>query len=551
MRLTHGHQSCAAGGQLRLDFCYVILDSHSIFKAPENEPCKNMAILGTLLKRSLKLRENLDQEYSSPFELQKNALKDLLITAADTEFGRYYHFQEILRYFRKGPKEFHRHFQKIPIHDYNKIYKDWWRLSLKGVKNVCWPGRMKYFALSSGTSESASKYIPITKDMTRAIQRTSIRQILSLAKYDLPSKFFESGILMVGGSTSLKRRDNYYEGDLSGIQAARLPFWFQRFYKPGKKIAKTKKWSAKLEEITRKAVDWDIGIIVGVPAWIQILLEKIIDHHKVQHIHEVWPNLRVYVHGGVSFEPYRKGFEKLLGRPINYIETYLASEGFVAYQASPRRGAMKLVLNNGIFYEFVPFNDENFLPSGEISPVARALLIDEVEEGIDYALLMSTCAGAWRYLIGDLIRFTSVEDAEIMITGRTKHFLSLCGEHLSVDNMNKAVELVANELNLEIKEFTVAGIPHGTLFAHHWFIGTDQKANAADVCDRLDHHLKELNDDYATERSAALKEVKVDLLPTQTFYAWLESKDKMGGQNKFPRVLKNAQLEDWQSFLKR
>lgn len=510
-----------------------------------------MAILGTLLKRSLKLRENLEQEYSSPFELQKNVLRDLLITAADTEFGRYYHFSEILRYFRKGPKEFYRHFQQIPLHDYNKIYKDWWQLSLKGVKNICWPGRMKYFALSSGTSESSSKYIPITKDMTKAIQRTSIRQILSLVKYDLPSKFFETGILMVGGSTLLNKRGSYYEGDLSGIQAARLPFWFQGFYKPGKKIAKTRKWSAKLEEITRKAGDWDIGIIVGVPAWIQILLEKVIDHYQVKHIHEVWPNLRVYVHGGVSFDPYRKGFEKLLGRPLYYIETYLASEGFIAYQTSPRHGPMKLVLNNGIFYEFIPFTDENFLPSGEMSPKARTLLIDEVEEGKDYALLLSTCAGAWRYLIGDVIRFTSVEDSEIIITGRTKHFLSLCGEHLSVDNMNKAIELVSGELNLDIKEFTVAGIPHGTLFAHHWYIGTDQPADPEVVKERLDHHLKALNDDYAVERSAALKEVIVDVLPSQVFYGWLESKGKSGGQNKFPRVLRSAQLEDWQAFLKK
>lgn len=510
-----------------------------------------MAILGTLLKRSIKLRENLEQEYSSPFELQKNVLKDLLITAADTEFGRYYNFAGMLSHFRKGPKEFYRHYQKIPLHDYNKIYKDWWQLSLKGVKNVCWPGRMKYFALSSGTSESASKYIPITKEMTKAIQRTSIRQILSLSKYDLPSSFFEAGILMIGGSTHLNKKGSYFEGDLSGIQAARLPFWFQHFYKPGKKIAKTRKWSSKLDEITRKADSWDIGIIVGVPAWIQILLEKIIAYHKVKHIHEIWPNLRVYVHGGVSFDPYRRGFERLLGRPISYIETYLASEGFIAYQASPRHGSMKLVLNNGIFYEFVPFNDDNFLPTGELSPKARTMAIDEVEEGKEYALLLSTCAGAWRYLIGDVIKFTSVEEAEIVITGRTKHFLSLCGEHLSVDNMNKAIEMVSNELNIDIKEFTVAGIPHDTLFAHHWYIGTDHAVDALLLKERLDHFLKELNDDYATERSAALKDVYVDVFPVKTFYGWMESLGKSGGQNKFPRVLKHAQLEQWQKYIAR
>ncbi|MBL7847162.1 MAG: GH3 auxin-responsive promoter family protein [Cyclobacteriaceae bacterium] len=508
-----------------------------------------MAILGTLLKRSIKLRENLEQEYSSPFELQKNVLKDLLVMASGTEFGKYYDFTGILRQFRKGPKEFYRHFQQIPLHDYNKMHKDWWQLSLKGVKNVCWPGRIKYFALSSGTSEAASKYLPITKEMTKAIQKTSIRQILSLAKYDLPSKFFETGILMVGGSTNLSKRGTYYEGDLSGIQAARLPFWFQHFYKPGKKIAKTRKWSAKLDEITKKAKRWNIGIIVGVPAWIQILLEKIIEYHKVKNIHEVWPNLQVYVHGGVAFDPYRKGFERLLGHPIHYIETYLASEGFIAYQASPRHGPMKLVLDNGIFYEFIPFDDENFLPSGEPAAHARTLLIDEVQEGKEYALLLSTCAGAWRYLIGDVIKFTSVDESEIVITGRTKHFLSLCGEHLSVDNMNKAVEVVANELNIDIKEFTVAGVPHGTLFSHHWYIGTDQPVDARQLKQMIDAQLKQLNDDYAVERSAALREIVVEVLPTKTFYAWLESKGKSGGQHKFPRVMKNAQFEEWKTFL--
>ncbi|MFM7486264.1 MAG: GH3 auxin-responsive promoter family protein, partial [Cytophagales bacterium] len=314
-----------------------------------------MAIIGTLIKKGIKLRENLQQEYSSPLELQKHELKELLIAASGTEFGKYYDFHKTLSQFRKGGKAFYQAFKKsVPIHDYNKIYKDWWQLSLKGAKNIAWPGRIKYFALSSGTSEAASKHIPVTKEMTKAIQKTSIRQIISLSKYELPSKFFEAGILMIGGSTHLNKKGSYFEGDLSGIQAARLPFWFQHFYKPGRKIANNRNWDVKLNEIVRKAKDWDIGIIVGVPAWLQILIEKILDYYKVDNIHEIWPNLLVYVHGGVSLDPYRKGFEKLVGRPIYYIETYLASEGFIAYQAQPNHRSMKLVLNNGIFYEFVP-----------------------------------------------------------------------------------------------------------------------------------------------------------------------------------------------------
>lgn len=210
---------------------------------------------------------------------------------------------------------------------------------------------------------------------------------------------------------------------------------------------------------------------------------------------------------------------------------------------------MRLVLNNGLFYEFVPFEDKNFLPSGEIKPDAEALMIDEVEEGKEYALLLSTCAGAWRYLIGDVIKFVSLEDAEIQITGRTKHFLSLCGEHLSVDNMNKAIELTSDELNISIQEFTVSGIPHQTLFAHHWYIGTNDKVDAKILKEKIDNHLKELNDDYAVERSAALKEVIVDVLPLQKFHDYLSLKGKVGGQNKFPRVMKNAQLEEWVKFI--
>jgi hypothetical protein len=510
-----------------------------------------MAILGTLLKRGIKVREMLEEDYTSPFDLQKKELKELLMYAGLTEFGKYYDFHEILNSFRKDDRQFYKTFStSVPIHTYNKIYNDWWKLSLNGVKNIAWPGRIKYFALSSGTSEASSKYIPVTKEMTKAIQRTSLRQILTLSKYDLPPDTFTSGILMLGGSTHLNKRGSYFEGDLSGIQAARLPFWFQHFYKPGKKIAKTRNWEEKLDEITQNAYKWNIGIIVGVPAWIQILMEKIIAYYNVKNIHEIWPNLRVYVHGGVSFSPYRKGFEKLLGRPIQYIETYLASEGFIAFQAYPNRRSMRLVLNHGIFYEFIPFDDNNFDANGEIKPDAKTLLIDEVEEGKEYALLLSTCAGAWRYLIGDVIKFTSLEESEIVITGRTKHFLSVCGEHLSVDNMNKAIELVANELNINISEFTVAGIPHDSLFAHHWYIGTDDPVDAKKLKEKLDYNLKILNDDYAVERSAALKDVYIDVLPLKTFYDWMESKGKVGGQNKFPRVMKHKQHEEWQSYLK-
>ena len=398
---------------------------------------------------------------------------------------------------------------------------------------MTWPGTVKYFALSSGTSGSSSKYIPVTKSMVKAIRRTGVRQILSLSKYDLPASLFSKGILMLGGSTDLEFNGTYFFGDLSGITASKLPIWFQRFYKPGKKISRNKNWGDKLDQIVEKAKDWDIGIIVGVPAWLQILIEKIIDRYQVKDVHEIWPNLQLFVHGGVSFDPYRKGFERLLGRPLVYIETYLASEGFLAFQAVPNRKSMRLVLNNGIFYEFIPFNEINFDEEGNLRTGAQTRNIDEIEEGVDYAILISTCAGAWRYLIGDVVQFSSKEDVEIMIKGRTKHYLSLCGEHLSVDNMNKAIELVSNELDVRIKEFTVLGVPHKNLFAHHWFIGTDDVVDTKRLEKSLDHFLKELNDDYKVERKHALKKIKVEILPSVLFYEWMKIQGKEGGQISF------------------
>jgi hypothetical protein len=409
---------------------------------------------------------------------------------------------------------------------------------------------IKYFALSSGTSEAASKYIPITKELIRSNTVTSIRQLMSLATYsDVPKSRVSKGWLMLGGSTQLQKGPTYFAGDLSGIQAKNIPFWFQAMYKPGKKIAKVRDWTEKLDEIIEKAPEWDIAFLLGVPAWVQLCMEKVIERYNLKNIHEIWPNLACYVHGGVAFEPYKKGFQKLLGKPITYIETYLASEGFLAYQSRQDAKGMKLAFNNNIFFEFVPFDETNFDSEGNMIANPQAFMIHQVEQGKDYAILISTNAGTWRYLIGDTIRFVDIEKSEIIITGRTKHFLSLVGEHLSVDNMNKAIELVSEELNISIPEFTVAGIPFGTHFAHHWFVATDDKVNTEELKAKLDNKLKELNDDYEVERKHALQEIFVDVLSEQVFMDFMKMKGKLGGQHKFPRVLKGKVLEDWQRFL--
>ena len=492
------------------------------------------------IARALRLPEN------NPRNQQLRVLRKLLRKARFTEFGQKYRFDEILLNKHIGKK-----FQElVPVYNYNTIYNEWWYKTLEGKPDVCWPGKIKYYALSSGTSEASSKYIPITNDLLQGNKTAMIKHLLSLRNYvDIPVKSLGKGWLTLGGSTDLEKGPGYYAGDLSGITAKKSPFWFQPFYKPGRKIAKEKDWNKKLEEIVVKAPEWDIGFIVGVPAWIQMCLEMIIERYKLNNIHELWPNLAFFVHGGVSFEPYKKGFKKLLGKPINYIETYLASEGFIAYQDRQYATGMHLVTNEHIFFEFVPFDQHNFDADGNLLHGHKALMVHEVEEGKDYALLLSTSAGAWRYLLGDTIRFTNKERCEIVITGRTKHFLSLVGEHLSVDNMNKAIELVAEELNISIPEYTVAGEPYGLFFAHHWYVACDDVVNAEVLRTKIDEKLKVLNDDYRVERTSALREVFLDVLPEEQFMQFMKLKGKVGGQHKFPRVLKGKILEDWQKFL--
>ena len=480
---------------------------------------------------------------------QLRVLKKLLKKARFTAFGQGYNFDKIL--LSSNPAKAFQ--QTVPVHDYNKIYEEWWKKTLDGVPDVTWPGKIKYYALSSGTSEAASKYIPVTKEMLRSNRVNYIRQLISLLSYEhLPRNAVTKGFLMLGGATDLQKgAAGWYAGDLSGILAKNRPFWFQTFYKPGGRIARIKDWNEKLNEIVEHATEWDIGYIVGVPAWCQMCMEMVIEHYGVKNIHEVWPNLGFFVHGGVAFEPYKKGFEKLLGKPIVYIENYLASEGFIGFKNREDAQGIHLILNNNIFLEFVPFDDKNFDGEGKMIANPEALMVHEVEEGKEYALLLSNNAGAWRYLLGDTVRFVNKKRSEVVITGRTKHFLSLVGEHLSVENMNKAVELVSNEFNVSIPEFTVMGFPHQNLFAHKWYIACNDEVDPNALIKRIDERLCELNDDYAVERTSALKEIFVQTLPEETFIKFMESKGKLGSQHKFPRVLKGKMLKDWEAFLDR
>lgn len=507
-----------------------------------------MAILGHLIARSLHLHKSLNRRTASPRIYQLHTLRSLLERGQYTAFGKHYGFDKILA----EQVDYLRAFRAtVPVYTYNEMFSQWWYRAQQGEENVSWPGKIKYFALSSGTSESASKHIPVTQDMIKSIKKVGFKQLYSMANFPIPPATFQKGILMLGGTTSLFEKGEYYEGDMSGISAKNMPRWMSNlFYKPGQKISSRPNWEERIELIVQNARAWDVGTICGVPAWVQIVLEQIIRYYNAKTIHDIWPNLAIYIHGGVAFDPYRDSFKRLLGKDITYIETYMASEGSFGFQMKPGISGIRLVLNAGIFFEFVPFNAMNFDEDGNPKPTVESYMIHEVNEDTEYAVMLSTCAGAWRYIIGDVVRFTNARDGEIAIIGRTKQFLSLCGEHLSIDNMNKAIDTVAKECNLAIREFTVAGMPYDNLFAHHWYIGCDDaNADSVQIKRILDRVLSEINDDYQVERTSALKEVFVTVVPANRFYDYMRSKGKEGAMNKFPRVLKGAQLQDWQLFL--
>lgn len=503
-----------------------------------------MAILGAIIKGLINFREIVVSESDAP-ESQKKVLKNILEKAEDTAFGKHYHFNDILN--SDSPGEVFS--EKIPFFDYNKINREWWHKLHEGEKNVTWPGKPPYFALSSGTTGSESKRIPVTEDMVEAIRKTGIKQVASLANYDLPSDFFEKEIMMLGSSTDLQKFKSHKEGEISGISASNIPFWFRGFYKPGQEIAQIENWDERVLEIAKKAKTWDIGAITGIPAWIELMMKKVIEYHQVKNIHEIWPNFMVYSSGGVAFESYEKSFNELLGHPITVIDTYLASEGFMAFQSRPRTSAMKLVLDNGIYFEFVPFKPEYINEDGSLKQNAPVIPLEKVQEEEEYVLVISTVSGLWRYLIGDTIKFTNVDRKEIKITGRTKFFLNVVGEQLSVNKLNEAVMELEKKFDINIPEFTLCSTKNSNGHIHKWYLGMEGDADEKELAEALDEILS-ANKSYRSAREKALKGVLVKTVPLDVFYEWNAKNKKKGGQVKMEKVMKEDQFKEWEKFVK-
>jgi hypothetical protein len=505
-----------------------------------------MSLKGTLIKNLIGIGEALVSE-SNHVSAQEKTLNKLLEKAKDTAFGKFYGFDKIL-----ASKNIREEFAgKVPYFDYDKMTAQWWHKTQKGVPDISWPGKPVYFALSSGTTGISSKRIPITGEMLDAIRKAGIKQVAALSNFDLPPDFFEREILMLGSSTNLQENSGRVEGEISGIGASNIPFWFRGYYRPGDEIAKIDDWDERLEQIARNAKDWDIGALSGIPSWMELLLKKVIAFNNVENIHEIWPNLQVYASGGVAFEAYEKSFNSLLGKPIVVIDTYLASEGFLACQTRPGTTSMQLLTDNGIYFEFVPFKPEYINEDGSLKEEAPCKNLEEVKTGEEYVLVISTVSGAWRYLIGDTIEFTDVEKAEIKITGRTKFFLNVVGSQLSVNKMNDAILKLEKQFNLKIPEFTVSAIKIDGEYHHKWYLGLDSTARTDEtlLAEALDNALKNANKNYAVARSKALKGVVVKTLPVDVFYEWSAFQKKKGGQVKTEKVMKEERFLEWEEFV--
>lgn len=505
-----------------------------------------MALRGAVLRSATKYASKIAGALPSEgIKQQEKQLKKLLTKAKSTEFGKKHGFSKIL----KSDNLMATYSKTVPIYDYELMFNQFWHKTLSGVSDVSWPGKIENFALTSGTTGSASKRIPVSQQMINTIQKVSLKQMLGLAKLNLPSDFYEKQILFLGGSTELERINDHFEGDLSGIVTGKVPNWIAPFSKPEKEVRALRDWGEKINEIVKRAPEWDLGIICGVPSWMQILIERINDHYGLESIHQMWPNLRIYVHGGVNFDPYMTKFNELFRSQVVYLNTYLCSEGFFAFQPIDSDG-MFLLTKSNVYFEFIPFDSIHFNSDGELI-LDESLTLDQVELNRDYALVVSTCAGTWRYLIGDTIQFTNLESHRIKITGRTKHFLNLCGEHLSVDNMTEALSKVAYRNKIEVREFAVIGGRNEEgQFKHTWYLGSDFAVDSLEkIQAELDYELSMLNADYLIERNFALADMDVQLVPTKVFYDFMKIKNKYGAQHKFPRVLKNKMAEDWVCYL--
>jgi len=498
-------------------------------------------IASWFLKRRI---EQVTQFMSYPHETQLIHFQSIIDRAKDTEWGRKYGYKDIrsVEVFRK----------RVPIQTYEDFYP-YIKRTFSGEANVIWPGKTLWFAKSSGTTNDNSKFIPVSEESLAECHFKAGQDMLGIYFNEYPdSKLFTGKSLSIGGSLeSSKTHHQIRYGDVSAVIVENLPIFYELMRTPSKEVAMLPDWDQKMEVMIREVIQEDVTSIAGVPTWTILLICKLLEQldGQVSDIRDIWPNLELYVHGGVSFEPYRKQFKQLIPySDMNYMEVYNASEGFFAMQNEYDKDDMLLMLDYGIFYEFIPMEHID-----EAHPPTHTL--DEVELGRNYAIVISTNGGLWRYIVGDTVVFTEKYPYKIKITGRTKHFINAFGEELMVDNAERAVSAACEETGAIIENYTAAPIYFNdqTLQVngsggHEWLIEFLTPPNSLpNFKNVLDETLKALNTDYKAKRAGdlALGPPLIRQLPPGTFYQWMKKRGRLGGQNKVPRLSNNRQyIED-------
>lgn len=471
-----------------------------------------------------------------PVEVQKELFHTLIDEAALTRFGLEHGFSSIktIEDFKKA----------VPVRNY-EAFKPYIDLLRDGEQNILWPSRLKWFAKSSGTTDNRSKYIPVSKEALEECHYKGGKDLLAMYYHQKPNaRLYAGKTLALGGSSRINSfNEEGYTGDLSAIIIKNLPAWVELRRLPSKDVALMDNWEEKIEMMAQSAMNEDVSIIAGVPSWTMVLLKRIMELKGTDSISEIWPNLELYMHGGVSFKPYREQFRKMIPSPeMNYAETYNASEGFFGLQDDLNSDDLLLMLDYGIFYEFMPMTEY-----GKANP--KTVQLQDVEIGQNYALVISTNAGLWRYLIGDTVRFTSKFPFKIQVSGRTKQYINAFGEELMVENAEQAIEFASAKCNALVSDFTAAPVfmNEGESGAHEWLIEFEQPpADVEEFTNNLDACLREINSDYDAKRGFdfILKRPVVRALKKGTFYNWLKEKGKLGGQHKVPRLCNDRRYID-------
>jgi len=498
-----------------------------------------MEILNSILTWVMKKRiHQMELFMKYPHEVQDELIKKLIYQARHTEFGKQYDFENIrsLDQFKSN----------LPISTYEDFFPYIKRL-MQGEQNILWPSEVRWFAKSSGTTNARSKFIPVTPEALEDCHFKGGKDMISIYVNNHPdTKLFTGKCLGIGGSHQINQYDphaNSYYGDVSAVIMKNLPLWAQFVRTPSLDIALMDDWEDKIEKMAKATSEVNVTSIQGVPTWTIVLLQRIVELKGVDNILEVWPNLEVFVHGAVAFGPYRSLFRQLIPSPsMHYLETYTASEGFIGIQDQSSVHEMLLMLDYGIYYEFIPIEDLH-----KENP--RTLTLEQVEVNQNYALVISTNAGLWRYLIGDTVKFTSVDPYRIKVSGRTKHFINAFGEELIIENAETAIARACKDTGATINNFTAGPmyIEAGSKGGHEWVIEfTQEPENLPIFTQQLDQHLKEINSDYEAKRykDIALQEPVIHNVPPGTFYHWMKKRGKLGGQNKVPRLANNREYLD-------